>query len=58
MHPVGHWYEIPNLLRNGILLRLLERRPNLKYLLLHNIDTVGADLDPPSWACISAQVQE
>jgi UDP-N-acetylglucosamine pyrophosphorylase len=46
MHPVGHWYEIPNLLRNGVLLRLLEERPNLKYLLLHNIDTVGADLDP------------
>ena len=46
MHPVGHWYEVPNLLRNGVLLRLLEERPNLKYLLLHNIDTVGADLDP------------
>jgi hypothetical protein len=25
---------------------LLERQPNLKYLLLHNIDTLGADLDP------------
>jgi UDP-N-acetylglucosamine pyrophosphorylase len=25
---------------------LLQERPNLKYLLLHNIDTVGADLDP------------
>ncbi|MCP4517500.1 MAG: UTP--glucose-1-phosphate uridylyltransferase, partial [Delftia sp.] len=23
LHPVGHWYEIPNLLRNGVLLRLL-----------------------------------
>ncbi len=46
MHPVGHWYEIPNLLRNGVLLSLLEEKPNLKYLFLHNIDTVGADLDP------------
>ncbi|HEY6229055.1 MAG TPA: UTP--glucose-1-phosphate uridylyltransferase [Verrucomicrobiae bacterium] len=46
MHPVGHWFEIPNMLRNGVLLRLLEQQPNLKYLLLHNIDTLGADLDP------------
>lgn len=46
LHPVGHWYEIPNLLRNGVLARLLEQRPRLKYLLLHNIDSVGADADP------------
>ncbi len=46
MHPVGHWFEVPNLLRNGVLLRLLQERPRLKYLLLHNIDTLGADLDP------------
>lgn len=46
MHPIGHWFEVPNMLRNGVLLRLLEQRPNLKYLLLHNIDTLGADLDP------------
>ena len=46
LHPVGHWYEIPNMLRNGTLRRLLEERPNLKWLFLHNIDTVGADLDP------------
>jgi hypothetical protein len=46
MHPVGHWFEAPNMLRNGVLLRLLELQPNLKYLLLHNIDTLGADLDP------------
>jgi hypothetical protein len=46
MHPVGHFYEIPNLLRNGILASLLRERPQLKTLLLHNIDTVGADLDP------------
>jgi len=46
LHPVGHWYEIPNLFRNGVLLRLLEERPQLEYLLLHNIDTVGTDVDP------------
>jgi hypothetical protein len=46
LHPVGHFFEIPNLLRNGTLLALLRERPNLKTLLLHNIDTVGADLDP------------
>ncbi|REJ85659.1 MAG: UTP--glucose-1-phosphate uridylyltransferase [Planctomycetota bacterium] len=45
LHPVGHWYEMPNLLRNGTLNRLLNCQPNLKYLLLHNIDTLGADLD-------------
>ncbi|MEI7733317.1 MAG: UTP--glucose-1-phosphate uridylyltransferase [Verrucomicrobiota bacterium] len=46
LHPVGHWYEIPNLLRNGVLAKLLEERPQLKYLMLHNIDTCGADVDP------------
>ena len=46
LHPVGHWYEIPNLLMNGTLKSMLEDRPQLKYLMLHNIDTVGADVDP------------
>jgi hypothetical protein len=46
LHPVGHWYEVPNLLRNGVLTKLLEERPRLRYLLLHNIDTLGADVDP------------
>jgi hypothetical protein len=46
LHPVGHWYEVPNLLRNGVLAGLLSQRPRLKYLLLHNIDTLGADADP------------
>src|SRR5205823_8887016 len=45
LHPVGHWYEIPNLFRNGVLLRLLSERPQLQYLLLHNVDTLGADAD-------------
>jgi len=46
LHPVGHWFEIPNLLRNGTLLRLIDQHPQLEYLMLHNIDTLGADLDP------------
>ena len=46
LHPVGHWYEVPNMLRNGTLLRLLHERPRLKYLMIHNIDTTGADVDP------------
>ncbi len=46
LHPVGHWYEVPNLLRNGVLTQLLAARPALRYLLVHNIDTLGADADP------------
>ena len=46
LHPVGHWYEVPNLLRNGVLARLLAERPQLRYLMVHNIDTLGADVDP------------
>ena len=46
LHPVGHWYEVSNLFRNGTLLRLLAERPQLQHLLLHNIDTVGTDVDP------------
>jgi hypothetical protein len=45
-HPPGHFYEVPNLLRNGVLARMLELHPNLKWLMVHNIDTLGADLDP------------
>jgi len=46
LHPVGHWFEIANLLRNGVLQRLFEIRPQLAYLMVHNIDTVAADADP------------
>lgn len=46
IHPVGHWFEVPNLLINGTLLHLIEANPNLKYLLVHNIDTLGANADP------------
>jgi hypothetical protein len=34
------------MLRNGVLARLLAEQPTLRVLLVHNIDTVGADLDP------------
>ena len=46
LHPVGHFYEVPNLLLNGTLADLLTERPQLKTLMLHNIDTLGADVDP------------
>ena len=46
LHPTGHWYEVPNMLRNGVLRSLLAARPQLRYLLVHNIDTLGANLDP------------
>ncbi len=45
LHPVGHWYEVPNMFRNGVLRKLIEERPQLRYLMVHNIDTMGADLD-------------
>ncbi len=45
LHPVGHFYELPNLLRNGVLAQLLAERPQLRWLLLHNIDTLGAGAD-------------
>ena len=46
LYPIGHWFEMPNLLRNGVLTRLVAQRPQLQYLMLHNLDTLGADLDP------------
>ncbi len=46
LHPVGHWYEVPNLFLSGALEKMLEARPQLRYLMVHNVDTVGADLDP------------
>ncbi len=47
LHPVGHWVELPNLLRNGLLVQLLEKHPNLRYLMMHNIDTLGVDVGSP-----------
>ena len=63
LHPVGHWTEVPNLLRNGVMQKLLDERPHLKHLLVHNIDTLGADIDPGvlgyhihSGACLTFEV--
>ena len=44
--PLGHWYEISNLFRNGTLKSILEQYPQLDTILLHNIDTLGANIDP------------
>ncbi len=44
--PLGHWYEVSNLLRNGTLVRLLAEHPRLETIMLHNVDTLGADVDP------------
>ncbi|MBK1833308.1 UTP--glucose-1-phosphate uridylyltransferase [Roseibacillus ishigakijimensis] len=46
LHPVGHFFEVPNLILNGTLRRLLQERPQLRTLMLHNIDTLGAQVDP------------
>ncbi len=46
LHPVGHWYEVPNMLRNGVLSALLADRPQLRHLMVHNVDTLGANIDP------------
>ncbi len=45
-NPPGHWYEVPNLLRNGVLAKVLKEHPEVDTLMLHNIDTLGACLDP------------
>ena len=46
LHPVGHWFEVPNLLKNGTLAHLLAAQPQLGTLLVHNVDTLGATIDP------------
>ena len=45
-NPPGHWYEVPNLLKNGTLAKTLKDNPKLKYLFCHNIDTLGANIEP------------
>ena len=45
-NPPGHWYEIPNLMKNGVLAGMIRDNENLKYLLCHNIDTLGAYVEP------------
>lgn len=50
LSPMGHWYEVSNLFRNGKLKELLSDFPSLKTLLLHNIDTLGVNIDPEIYA--------
>jgi galactokinase/mevalonate kinase-like predicted kinase len=45
-NPPGHWHEIPNLLKNGVLAKMLRDNHDLKYLFCHNIDTMGAYIEP------------
>ncbi len=54
MHPVGHWYEVPGLMLNGTLFRMLQQQPQLQYLMLHNVDTLGAALEP---ACLGEHIR-
>jgi hypothetical protein len=63
LHPVGHWFEVPNMLLNGVLRQLLRERPQLRTLMLHNVDTLGADADAAmlglhlsSGACLTFEV--
>jgi len=46
LSPLGHWYEVSNLLRNGVLAKVLKENPQLETIMLHNIDTLGANLAP------------
>lgn len=46
LHPVGHWYEVPNMFKNGVLAQLLRAQPALQYLMVHNVDVLGTDADP------------
>ncbi len=62
-NPPGHFYEVPNLLLNGVLAQLLDEYPHLEWLLVHNIDTLGATIDPgvlglaiESGSCLSFEV--
>jgi len=42
--PLGHWYELPNMLRNGTMLQLIKSHPDVDHILLHNIDSLGVDV--------------
>ena len=46
LHPVGHWYEVPNLFLQRRAPENAGGQPELRTLMVHNVDTVGADLDP------------
>ncbi|RLD12415.1 MAG: UTP--glucose-1-phosphate uridylyltransferase [Chlamydiae bacterium] len=45
-NPPGHFFEVPNMFRNGILSQMLKDNPNLEHLMVHNADTLGVFLSP------------
>jgi len=45
-HPPGHFYEVPNLLLGGTLATMLKDHPKLEWLMVHNIDSLGATVCP------------
>jgi hypothetical protein len=51
-NPPGHFYELPNMLKNGVLRALLAEYPQLEWLMVHNVDTLGADLDPEIYSLV------
>ncbi|TVR45215.1 MAG: UTP--glucose-1-phosphate uridylyltransferase, partial [Planctomycetota bacterium] len=53
-NPPGHWWELPSLLLNGTLARLLAEQPQLHTLIVHNIDTLGAGFDADIAATVAA----
>lgn len=62
-NPPGHWYEIPNMLKNGTMASILKKHPSLKYILACNIDTLGVNISPEllglhisNRACITFEV--
>lgn len=44
-HPPGHFYEVPNLMSSGTLGKVLRDNPGVRWLMIHNIDTLGATVD-------------
>jgi UDP-N-acetylglucosamine pyrophosphorylase len=44
--PLGHWYEVPNMLRNGVLAKIIRDYPDVENILLHNIDSLGVEVSP------------
>jgi hypothetical protein len=45
-HPPGHFYEVPNLMSSGALGQVLRDSPGVRWLMIHNIDTLGVTVDP------------
>ncbi len=45
-HPPGHFYEVPNLILSGTLALMLTTNPGLQWLMVHNIDCLGATVCP------------